>query len=150
MEEKQNLQDLVERAVVRHDTSVRQLGFMAQERGYKVTGTTIGHIRAGTYKYTPTRDTLAALAWLAGVHEDRAFIAAGLPIPGPPLADELPPGVDNLSPRARRIIIDLARHLVDVESKEVVGNEDSTAPITRAGESPATKVQPRSTPNKAR
>src|SRR5690606_37483199 len=92
----ESLQDLLEQALAKRQTSMRQLGFAAQKAGYKVVGTTLGHIRAGRYKSEPSEDTIRAIAWLAGVDESVAFAAAGQQVPGPPLADELPPGADNL------------------------------------------------------
>ncbi|MGO2069630.1 hypothetical protein [Glutamicibacter arilaitensis] len=111
-----NLKSLVEMAVARHDKSVRQLAHMAQEAGHKVTYTTLNHIRGGTYKSTPGEPTLKAIAYLAGVEDSVAFTAAGQPVPGPPLADELPPGADNLSPKSRKAIVEMVRVLVDLET----------------------------------
>lgn len=64
----------------------------------------------------PKEETLRALADLAGVSVETAFHAAGLPVPGPPLADELPPGSDNLSPKSRAAVIQMLRVLIDLES----------------------------------
>lgn len=116
MNNMENLKDLMEKAVERHDKSVRQLAFMAQEGGHKATYTTLNHIRSGTYKYTPGEATIRAIAYLAGVEESVAFTAAGQPVPGPPLADELPPGADNLSPKSRKAVVEMVRVLVDLES----------------------------------
>ena len=80
---------------------------------------------------------LRALAWLAGVHEDVAFTAAGKPKPGPPLADELPPGVDYLSPRSRRAAIEMLRALVAAEQGGGE-HEQRSAPMKDAGQAPAT------------
>lgn len=109
----QTLKDLVELAIQRHQTSGRQLAFLAQKAGHRVTVTTINHLRAGTYKSTPSAETLKAVAWLAGVSDEVAFTAAGQPVPGPPFADELPPGIDNLPPKARKALIEMARVLID-------------------------------------
>ncbi|WP_461634469.1 hypothetical protein [Glutamicibacter soli] len=111
-----NLKSLVEMAVARHDKSVRQLAYLAQEAGHKVTYTTLNHIRGGTYKSTPGEPTLRAIAYLAGVEDSVAFTAAGQPVPGPPLADELPPGADNLSPKSRKAVVEMVRVLVDLEA----------------------------------
>lgn len=115
------LRELVEHAVVRHSTSVRQLGFMAQKAGFRVVSTTLNQIRNGTYKSVPSDDTIKSIAYLAGVDESVAFTAAGQPVPGPPLADELPPGADNLSPKSRKVVLDMVRVLVDLEA----GSHDS-------------------------
>lgn len=100
----------------RHQTSGRQLAFKAQDHGYTLACTTLNHIRAGRYKCVPTDDTIKAIAWLAGVSEAVAFTAAGQTVPGPPLADELPPGADNLSPKSRKVVLDMVRVLVDLEA----------------------------------
>lgn len=109
-----SLSELVGAALERHRTSVRQLSFLAQKQGFRVTHTTLNQLRAGTYKSTPNGETIRAIAWLAGVSEEVAFTAAGQPVPGPPFAEELPPGVDNLPPKARKAAIDMLRVLVDL------------------------------------
>ncbi|UUX60134.1 hypothetical protein [Glutamicibacter halophytocola] len=114
--ETDSLKGLVELALRRHDTSARQLAFKAQEGGHKITYTTLNHIRNNTYKSAPGAVTLRAIAFLAGVEDSVAFAAAGQPVPGPPLADELPSGADNLSPKARKTLIDLARLLIEYEA----------------------------------
>lgn len=111
-----SLQGLIDQAVAKRQTSVRQLGFLAKDAGFKVVGTTLSHIRAGRYKSTPTDDTIRAIAYLAGVDDSVAFAAAGQPVPGPPLADELPPGADLLSPKSRKAVVDMVRVLVDLEA----------------------------------
>lgn len=137
MNEPTSLQDLAEMAVERHGLSGRQLAFKAQQHGLQLTNTTFNAIRSNTYKFQASDETLRALAWLAGVHEDVAFTAAGKPKPGPPLADELPPGVDNLSLRSRRAAIEMLRALVAAEQGG--GEHDQrSAPMTHAGHSPAT------------
>jgi hypothetical protein len=111
------LTGLVETALaVRGARSVRQLSAFAQRHDQPITYTTLNHIRSGTYKSVPSAKTLRAIAWLAGVDEAVAFTAAGQPVPGPPLADDLPPGADNLSAKSRKAVIEMVRVLVDLES----------------------------------
>ncbi len=112
----ETLKGLIEMAVERHQTSARQLAFKAQEAGLKITYTTLNQIRSNTYKSVPGEQTLRAIAWLAGVEDSVAFTAAGQPVPGPPLADELPPGADNLSPKSRKAVVEMVRVLVDLEA----------------------------------
>lgn len=112
----ETLKGLIEMAIERHQTSARQLAFKAQEAGFKIVYTTINQIRNGIYKSKPSEVTLKAIAYLAGVEESVAFAAAGQPVPGPPLADELPPGADNLSPKSRKAVVEMVRVLVDLES----------------------------------
>lgn len=115
MNESKSLKQLVDLAMQRRDASGLALSHLAQSAGYQITATTINAIRQGTYKSTPKRPTLEALAWLAGVDASVAFTAAGQPVPGPPFSEELPPGVDNLSPMSRKVVIDMVRRLVDLE-----------------------------------
>ncbi|QDG88840.1 hypothetical protein [Pseudarthrobacter sp. NIBRBAC000502770] len=118
MNKPKSLRELVEVAITRHDTSGRQLAFLAQREGFTLATTTVNAIRQGTYKSTPTNETIKAIAWLAGVSDEAAFTAAGQPVPGPPFADELPPGVDNLPAKARKAAIDMLRVLVDMNKDD--------------------------------
>ena len=81
-----------------------------------MTDTTLNQLKSGSYKFVPREETLRALAELANVSVETAFHAAGLPVPGPRLADELPPGSDNLSPKSRAAVIQMLRVLIDLES----------------------------------
>lgn len=122
-----SLKGLVEMAVERFDTSVRQLASKAHEAGYKVTYTTLHQIRSSKYKSIPGVQTLKAIAYLAGVEDSVAFTAAGQPVPGPPLADELPPGADHLSPKSRKAVVEMVRVLVDLEA----GHNAERTPLTQ-------------------
>lgn len=133
-----SLRNLVETAVERHQTSVRQLSILAQKQGYRVTHTTLNQVRSGTYKSAPSEVTIKAIAWLAGVSEQLAFMAAGQPVPGPPFAEELPAGVDNLPPKARKAAIDMLRVLVDMNQgladAELTSDQEQPIDIRRASE----------------
>ncbi|QAY69808.1 hypothetical protein [Xylanimonas protaetiae] len=107
------MQDLARAAQADAGTSMRQLARRAQEHGFKIVDTTLNAIAAGTYKSRPTSETIRAIAWLSHVTDDEAFAAAGQPVPGPPFAKELPPDVDHLSPRHRKIVVELLRVLID-------------------------------------
>lgn len=130
-----SLRALVETAVERHHTSVRQLSLLAQKHNFRVTHTTLNQVRSGTYKSAPSEETIRAIAWLAGVSDEVAFTAAGQPVPGPPFAEELPPGVDNLPPKARKAAIDMLRVLVDLnQDADHAGNaEDQEQPADVGG-----------------
>ncbi|WP_422934950.1 hypothetical protein [Sinomonas sp. P47F7] len=147
MNEPTSLRDLVELAMRRHDTSGRQLAFLAQKNGFTIAVTTVNHLKAGTYKSTPTAETIRAIAWLAGVSDEVAFTAAGQPVPGPPLADELPPGSDSLPPKARKAVIEMIRVLVDAY-KDGADDQDSstTHPAADALPSAATPSGPDDSP----
>ena len=123
--ETETLKGLIEMAIERHQTSSRQLAFKAQEAGFKIVYTTINQIRNGIYKSKPSEVTLKAIAYLAGVDESVAFAAAGQQVPGPPLADELPPGADHLSPKSRKAVVEMVRVLVDLEAGN---NAERTTP----------------------
>lgn len=126
MSNHQTLKDLVLLAVDRHKTSGRQLAMRAQAHGFDITVTTINHLKAGTYKYNPSAETIRAIAWLAGVDDSVAFEAASQRIPGPPFSKELPEDVDHLSPRSRKIILELTRALIDMESDHESAQQEST------------------------
>lgn len=111
-----SLQELAQLVIDVQGTSARQVARKAEREGLKLTYTTLNQMRAGSYRWSPREDTLRALAQLAGIEAEVAFRAAGLPVPGPPLADELPPGSDNLSPKSRAAVISLLRVLIDLES----------------------------------
>lgn len=125
MKQPQTLIELAELAVSKRDASGRRLAELAQNEGFALASTTFNHIRAGRYKSVPTDETIRAIGWLAGVSDEVAFAAAGQKAPGLPLADELPPGADYLSPKARKTIIDLTRVLIEYEA-ESHGSNDST------------------------
>lgn len=114
MNQPKSLKELVDLAIQFRGASGLGLSQLAAKNGLQITTTTINAIRQGTYKSTPREGTLRALAWLAGVDASVAFTAAGQPVPGPPFAEELPPGVDNLPPKARKAAIDMLRVLVDL------------------------------------
>lgn len=132
-----SLKELVQLAVQRHDgASVRSLTESAKRHGFKVTYTPINEMRAGTYKSVPRPELLRAIAWLADVDASVAFTAAGQPVPGPPFAEELPPGVDNLSPKARKAAIDMLRVLVELnqDAAHASNNTDQEQPADAGGE----------------
>lgn len=127
MKAPQSLAELVDAALAyRQVQSVRRLAQLAQAHDLKLTYTTLHQMRSGKYKSTPRADTLKGLAWLAGVPTEVAFTAAGLPVPGPPIADELPDGADHLSAKSKRALIEMARVLVDLEGVRHGTHTDTT------------------------
>lgn len=94
-----SLKELAQLVVDVQGTSARQVASLAEKKGLRLTHTTLNAMRAGSYKSVPREETVRALAELANIPVEVAFHAAGLTAPGPPLADELPPGSDNLSPK---------------------------------------------------
>lgn len=112
MNETDTLRGLIGKARRERGKSVRQLALAAQEAGHRIVGTTLNAIEAGTYKSEPTNDTIRAIGWLAKVSDEIAFTAAGRAMPGPPFAEELPPGVDDLTSPERKAAIVMLRALV--------------------------------------
>ncbi|TCN51843.1 hypothetical protein EV641_109234 [Rhodococcus sp. SMB37] len=113
MNETRSIAELLDLAVERHGTdSGRELERIAQAGGHKIVHTTINAIRAGTYKSTPSERTLKAIAYLADVKNQVAFEAAGRKPLDRPFVNDLPPGVDDLSPKERRVAVEMLRLLV--------------------------------------
>lgn len=110
--ETDTLRGLIGKARRERDMSVRQLALAAQGVGHKIVDTTLNAIQNGTYKSVPSGETIRAIGWLADVSDEIAFAAAGRTLPGPPFAEELPPGVDDLTSTERRAAIVMLRTLV--------------------------------------
>lgn len=146
MNEVDSLQGLIGKARRERATSIRQLAMQAKAAGYKIVGTTLNAIESGSYKSTPSDDTIRAIAWLAGVGDEIAFMAAGRRVPGPPFAAELPPGVDDLSPKEREAVIGLLRVLV--AQRQELGNEDKGTQGTPSSTTSDGKAGTRGTPMK--
>lgn len=110
------LRDLVDMAQRRHGTtSTPRLAEIARARGFKMVHTTLSRIRKGTYGYTTSKDTIRALAFLAGVRYSVAAKAAGLGTLSAPFADQLPRDVDLLTPKQRTAVLGIVRALIDAE-----------------------------------
>lgn len=135
MKQPKTLKELVELAAEVRSASGLGLSQLADRNGLRITTTTINAIRQGTYKSVPREATLRALAWLADVDASVAFTAAGQSVPGPPFAEELPPGVDNLPPKARKVVIDMLRVLVDLnqDAAHASNTEDQEQPADVGG-----------------
>lgn len=95
-------------------------------RGLSLNRTTASQIVRGSYKGEPSDGTIRAIGWLAGVDDEDAFAAAGRRSPGLPFAEELPPGVDDLSPKERRAAIEMLRTLV-AQRREINRYVDSSS-----------------------
>lgn len=135
MNEPNTLNELLDLAVQKQGTdSGRELARRAQSQKFEIVHTTINGIRKGSYRSAPSDDTIRALGWLAGVGDEAAFTAAGRRLPGPPFADELPPGVDDLSPKEREAVIGLLRVLI-AQRQEIQGYDEITQPRTQEGSS---------------
>ena len=148
-DDQSTLQALLRKAASDRDLSGRALADLANSNGWKLTHGTINAIRNGSYKSDPSEDTIRAIAWLAGVSERVAFAAAGRRQPGPPFADELPPGVDDLSPKERKAAIEMLRVLV-AQRQEIIAADFGSAGQLQADvevvESPQRPVRRRRQP----
>src|SRR5882757_1511267 len=114
MEGEKTLRDLIDRAFVRHHARyATDLANLARANDFKINRTTINEIRNGTYSARPGKPVLEALAWLAGVSLDAAYLAADLPAPGPPFAAELPDDVDRLDRKERDAVLHVVRVLLE-------------------------------------
>lgn len=100
-QESTGLRGMVHRACEIHGASGRQLALMAQRKGFTITPATVNRVRSGTYPAKPGRETVRALAWLAGVNEDSAFRMAEIPTLAASPADESLPELDGLPAKAR-------------------------------------------------
>jgi len=144
--ETDTLRGLIAKARRERDKSVRQLALTAQEAGHRIVGTTLNAIEAGTYKSVPTAETIRAIGWLAAVSDEIAFTAAGRALPGPPFAEELPPGVDDLTSPERKAAITMLRALV-AQRQEINRYVDSDLDhSTAAAGTPAQAGQAQVTP----
>lgn len=132
-----SLRDLLQQAVDQRNAERRDASFRALQeaveaeesarpRGLSLNRTTASQIIRGTYKGEPSDGTIRAIGWLAGVGDEDAFAAAGRRSPGLPFAEELPPGVDDLSPKERRAAIEMLRTLV-AQRREINRYVDSSS-----------------------
>lgn len=101
------------------------------ERAAKTTGVdmrlnrgTASLILSGKYKSKPADSTIRAIAHLAGVAESVAFTAADQPAPDSlAFRDEIPAEADKLSPKRRRIALEMIRSLIEAEELEHLQTE---------------------------
>lgn len=100
-------------------SSSRQLQDYAERNGFELTHSTINLIRKGTYPSRPKDKTLTALAFLAGMPVNPVRELAGLkPRVGPSFADQLPPDVDDLGPKPRAALIEMARTMLELQRRQ--------------------------------
>lgn len=120
MEQPETLTDVVRLAYTRTGaSSSRQLEAYARRHNHALTHTTINQIMSGTYPARPKERTLRALAFLSGVLYNDVRVLVGLPPKvGRSLADQLPPDVDELEPRPRAVLVDMARVLLDLQRRD--------------------------------
>ena len=111
------LPGLIDHALVKHGVRyVTDLTKIAQRDGFEVVHTTLNQIRKGTYQHSPSRKTLEAIAYLAGVSYETARDAAGLASTGVSFASQLPSDVDRLTAKQRRILLAVIREMIDLQA----------------------------------
>ena len=97
------------------------------ERTAKATGIdmrinrgTASLILSGKYKSTPSPSTIRAIAHLAGVSDNEAFAAADVPAPATPIPfrDEVFVEADSLSPKRRKVALEMIRALIEAQDLE--------------------------------
>ncbi|MFC9555538.1 hypothetical protein ACFTWF_32405 [Rhodococcus sp. NPDC056960] len=82
MSKVETLADLLKVASARHNgASGRRLAEIAIADGHDVSHATLNRIRQGKYSSRPTENTIRAIAYLAGVPEETAFMIAGSQAP---------------------------------------------------------------------
>ncbi|HJC61966.1 MAG TPA: hypothetical protein H9755_16850 [Candidatus Dietzia intestinigallinarum] len=112
------LRELLEEASGHGELSTRRLEMKVdatREKGRlssKLNRATIAQIVNGSNRKRPTDDTIRAIAFLAGVDDEVAFTTAGRRAPGRPFAEDLPDGVDDLTPKEREAAVYMLRVLV--------------------------------------
>ncbi|MGC5249555.1 hypothetical protein ACPXB3_21830 [Gordonia sp. DT219] len=112
-------------------------------RGLSLNRTTASQIIRGSYKGEPSPGTIRAIGWLAKVSDEVAFTAAGRRPPGPPFADDLPPGVDDLTDNERRAAIEILRALV-AQRREINRYVDASSGAQESG-TPTAEVEDQKT-----
>lgn len=112
-----SLAEIIDRAMVRQQvTSINALAKVARRAGYGVTNPTLSQMRAGTYQWKPTKQTLEALAHLSGQPLRVVYAAAELAAPPDvSLSDQVDAidDADNLNPRQREVVKSVIRAFVD-------------------------------------
>lgn len=133
-----NLQDLLQRAVQRRESagianSTRALTEEVRKeeernpRGLQFNPTIASRILRGIHPGQLSNGTIRAIAYLAGVGDEEAFTAAGRKAPGLPFQEELPPGIDDLTPADRKAALSILRQLI-AQRHEINRLEDALRP----------------------
>lgn len=114
-----SLAEVVELAFTRTGaSSSRALEEYAHRNGFELTHSTINLIRKGSYPSRPKDKTLESLSFLSGVPLDTVRALAKLPAKAIiSFAAQLPPDVDELEPRPRAALLEMARLLLDFQRR---------------------------------
>lgn len=96
-----------------------ELSRKAREADHGISDSTLGQMAKGEYSGRPSRRTLSALAFLAGVSYETAEAAAGVVTdPARPFSAQMPAEVNTLNPRRRRLANEVLRELISAQRLE--------------------------------
>ena len=123
----------------------RALERLASQKGLTISRTTLDRMLRGSYSGTPDTQTIEALSVLASVPEALLRALTGVPEPLRPLAEDLPPDADTLTPEQRDTVLSVVRQfakanraLAQLERQEQRhGTPQEGTPNTRAAGSAA-------------
>lgn len=106
----ESLRDIAQLAQSRNDgEGGRAMERIAKRSGFTISASTFDRIAAGTYRSKAQKKTLQALAYLAGIPEERVYKAADRRYVAKKFADQLPDDVDQLDEDQREALIYTAR-----------------------------------------
>ena len=109
----EELTEALKRAKARHGgASGRRLAEIASANGFDVDRTQVNHILAGRYRSRPTRRTIDAIAFLAGIEPSDLYGLVFMPAVGSSFAEELPDEVDTLTASQRKTVLSLIRTFI--------------------------------------
>lgn len=103
------LREVAQSILDENQVSGRQLSELARKRGLTLSYTTINRLAAGDYTSHPSDKTLTALAMMSRYSVEQVYAAAGAPVPLKPLAEDLPPDADTLTPEQRDTVLSVVR-----------------------------------------
>jgi hypothetical protein len=111
-----SLIDLIDIAAQRHgNASGRRLAELAQRAGHDISHATLNRLRQGTYASRPSDVSIRAIAFLADVSENTAFLAAGVTTPAA-VAYQPPRETQRMNTRQRKALDELIRAFVADEA----------------------------------
>lgn len=137
----ETMRDILEEIVARTGLSARGFDRAATARGQSVSYTTISKILNGQHSGDFSPAVLAAIAAVGQIPLQRVYAAAGQPLPGRPLADELPPGANALGFESRKVVIDLVRHLVALERLATPAESEARGRLHLAADNQAEQLE---------
>lgn len=123
----------------------RAIERLAEAHGLVMSRTTFDRMRRGDYRGSPDAETISALAYLSQLSESAIRQIVALPEPLKPLADDLPPDADTLTPEQRAAVLAVVRQFANAnralerhEREQPHGSQAQGTPNRRAAGSAAT------------